>query len=69
MSATGPEGGIGLLTLDEAGQPVYNTDPRTGGSITEPNTEYGDSKMRNRHMNILKIVNKSIPSVRTDNVI
>jgi len=68
MSATGPEGGIGLLTLDEAGQPVYNTDPRTGGSITEPNTEYGDSKMRNRHMNILKIVNKSIPSVRTDNV-
>lgn len=68
MSATGPEGGIGLLTLDEAGQPVYNTDPRTGGSITEPDTEYGDSKMRNRHMNILKIVNKSIPSVRTDNV-
>jgi hypothetical protein len=68
MTATGPEGGIGLLTLDEAGQPTYNTDPRTGGSITEPDTEYGDSKMRNRHMNILKIVNKSIPSLRVDNV-
>ena len=68
MTATGPEGGIGLLTLDEAGQPTYNTDPRTGGSISEPDTEYGDSKMRNRHMNILKIVNKSIPSVRVDNV-
>ena len=68
MTATGPEGGIGLLTLDEAGQPVYNTDPRTGGAITEPDTEYGDSKMRNRHMNILKIVNKSIPSLKVDNV-
>lgn len=67
MTATGPEGGIGLLTLDEAGQPVYNTDPRTGGVITEPNTEYGDSKMRNRHMNILKIVNKSIPSLNIGN--
>ena len=67
MTATGPEGGIGLLTLDEAGQPVYNTDPRTGGAITEPNTEYGDSMMRSRHMNILKIVNKSIPSLNIGN--
>ena len=67
MTATGPEGGIGLLTLDEAGQPTHNTDPRTGGSITEPRTEYGDSSHRNRHMNILKIVNKSIPSVNIGN--
>jgi len=68
MSSTGPEGGVGLLTLDEAGQPVSNTDPRTGGGITEPRTEYGDSSHRSRHMNILKIVNKSVPSVRVDNV-
>lgn len=68
LSSTGPEGGVGLLTLDEAGQPVVNTDPRTGGAITEPFTEYGDSSHRNRHMNILKIVNKSVPSANIQNV-
>ena len=42
--------------LEEAGVPAVDTDPRTGGAITEPYTEYGDSEMRNRHINILKIV-------------
>lgn len=55
MTSTGPEGGFALLSLDEAGQPTANTDPRTGGSITEPRTEYGDSSHRNRHVNIIKI--------------
>ena len=38
--------------LDEAGIPTVSTDPRTGGGITEPNTEYGDSSMRARHLNL-----------------
>jgi hypothetical protein len=67
MTSTGNHNGTQLLVLDESGQPVVNTDPRTGGSITEPDTEYGDSSMRSRHMNILKIVNKSIPSVNIGN--
>jgi len=38
--------------LQPAGAPNADTDPRTDGSITEPGTEYGDSGMRNRHVNI-----------------
>ena len=38
--------------LHDAGIPGVETDPRTGGAITEPNTEYGDSEMRSRKMNI-----------------
>ena len=48
--------------LREAGQPAYNTDPRTGGSIssfamvdgvqTGKGTEMYDSEMRSRHWNI-----------------
>ena len=48
--------------LREAGQPAFNTDPRTGGSIssfamvggaqTGKGTEMYDSEMRSRHMNI-----------------
>ena len=38
--------------LRAAGVPVVDTDPRTDGSITEPNTEYGDSEMRSRHVNL-----------------
>ena len=54
-----------FTVLDEAGQPAYNTDPRTGGVIanflqsvatggvqTGRGTEYYDSMMRSRHMNI-----------------
>lgn len=55
MTADGPEGGFALTRLEEAGQPTYNTDPRTGGAITEIATEYGDSSVRNRHVNITKI--------------
>ena len=43
---------VTIAELKEAGQPAYNTDPRTGGSITEPRTEFGDSSHRNRHFNI-----------------
>ena len=38
--------------LHDAGIPGVDTDPRTGGSITEPGTEYGDSEVRSRKMNI-----------------
>ncbi len=48
--------------LREAGQPAYNTDPRTGGSLTSfamvdgiqtgEGTEMYDSMMRSRHWNI-----------------
>ena len=51
-----------LSILEEAGQPAYNTDPRTGGSITSfamvdgvqtgKGTEMYDSEMRSRHWNI-----------------
>ncbi len=41
-----------LSILREAGQPTANTDPRTGGGITEARTEYGDSSHRNRHFNV-----------------
>ena len=58
-----------LLALREAGQPAYNTDPTTGGAIsafamvagvqTGEGTEFYDSMMRSRHMNLLRI--KTIP--------
>ena len=41
-----------FVSLQDAGIPNVSTDPRTGGSITEPFTEYGDSSHRNRHINI-----------------
>ena len=54
----------------DAGVPTAETDPRTGGVITEPRTEYGDSSHRNRHMNIFKIVSKvessTLVGTRTD---
>jgi len=46
------------IAYRDTGIPTPETDPRTGGVITEPRTEYGDSSHRNRHMNILKIVSK-----------
>ena len=44
-----------LVVLDEAGVPTVETDPRTGGAVTEPRTEYGDSSHRNRHLNLFII--------------
>ena len=43
---------VTIAELKDAGVPNVGTDPRTGGSITEPYTEYGDSSHRNRHFNI-----------------
>ncbi len=54
-----------MIAIANAGVPTVNTDPRTGGSITEPRTEYGDSSHRQRHINILKIVSKNIASSQT----
>lgn len=53
---------ITISELKEAGQPAYNTDPRTGGSITEPRTEFGDSSHRNRHFNINIIQSHAVAS-------
>jgi len=51
-----------FTVLGEAGQPAFNTDPRTGGALTAfamvngiqtgEGTEVHDSMMRSRHMNI-----------------
>ena len=49
-----------LIALVNESIPSPSTDPRTGGSITEPRTEYGDSSHRSRHINILKIVSKNM---------
>ena len=61
-----------FVVLRACGIPTAETDPRTGGSITEPRTEYGDSSHRSRHMNILKIVSKDMAitqsSARSDGV-
>jgi len=43
---------VTIAELKDAGVPNVGTDPRTGGAITEPYTEYGDSSHRNRHFNI-----------------
>ena len=43
---------VTIAELKDAGIPSIGTDPRTGGSITEPYTEYGDSSHRNSHINI-----------------
>ena len=48
-----------MIALVNETIPTQNTDPRTGGSITEPGTEYGDSAIRQRHVNIFKIVSKN----------
>lgn len=53
---------VTIAELKEAGQPAYNTDPRTGGSITEPRTEFGDSSHRNRHFNINIIQSHAVAS-------
>ncbi len=49
-----------MIALVNESIPSPSTDPRTGGSITEPRTEHGDSSHRQRHINILKIVSKNI---------
>ena len=51
-----------MIALVNESIPSPSTDPRTGGSITEPRTEYGDSSHRQRHINILKIVSKNAAS-------
>ena len=51
-----------MIALVNESIPTENTDPRTGGAITEPGTEYGDSALRNRHINIFKIVSKNTAS-------
>lgn len=48
-----------MIALVNESIPSPSTDPRTGGSITEPRTEHGDSSHRQRHINILKIVSKN----------
>ncbi len=48
-----------MIALVNESIPAPSTDPRTGGSITEPRTEHGDSSHRQRHINILKIVSKN----------
>ena len=51
-----------LVVLQNESIPSPDTDPRTGGAITEPNTEYGDSEMRSRHLNIFRIKSVALAS-------
>lgn len=51
-----------LVVLQTESIPSPDTDPRTGGAITAPNTEYGDSEMRSRHLNIFRIKSVALAS-------
>lgn len=51
-----------LVVLQTESIPSPDTDPRTGGAITDPNTEYGDSEMRSRHLNIFRIKSVALAS-------
>jgi hypothetical protein len=64
-----------FTVLKEAGQPAYNTDPTTGGALsafamvagvqTGEGTEFYDSMMRSRHMNVHRIKSVDVASVQT----